>query len=115
MGFSYTAKAGDTLRIVDECCKLSNPDEPSSNVFVVDGVRYMFETDRKELKDGGITGDVSMFLPDGVHVRPMGKFRVSGAGRIAPNSVAAFRKLYAKFSEKATANLAKRSPFFGRR
>ena len=78
MGYSCTAKAGDTLDAL--MTLLQGKDEPSSNTWTANGKTYFYEVDRIEQEDGGITGEV--ILTKGDTGRKIGSFRINGDGRV---------------------------------
>lgn len=77
MGWSCGIKASEVLnKWMDACLEQSG----SQNQFTSNGNTYFFEHSRKEHDDGAITGSIWKFLPDGVHVRKSGTFRIERDG-----------------------------------
>jgi hypothetical protein len=54
----------------------------SSNVFESGGVKYFFESSRKEHRDGAITGTIWKHV-DETHCRKAGSFRINRDGSVA--------------------------------
>ncbi len=85
MGFSYTFAAGVTMTKIERACMASRhgkEDEKISNVFHANGRSYFYELRRRDRADGGLGGEIRLYLPDGVHVRKVGTFRIDGKGRV---------------------------------
>jgi hypothetical protein len=55
----------------------------SQNQWSEKGNTYFFEHTRRDHDDGAICGSIWKFLPDGVHVRKSGSFRINGDGTVA--------------------------------
>lgn len=79
MGWSYAIRAGHTMDKWLEAC-LAN--SGSQNQWSEKGKTYFFEHTRKDHADGAICGAIWKFLPDGVHVRKSGTFRINPDGTV---------------------------------
>jgi len=79
MGWSCTDKAMKTMDVVST---LFSSDE-GSNVFESGGKRYFYDTDGVEHDDGRITGEVYVFVGNGLSkARLAGRFEIAADGVI---------------------------------
>lgn len=70
-----------------------------SNVWSVEGTRYMFEIDRREYADGRATGEVLQFEPAGAresYAFHVGNFTISPTGKLSRRAPAALQALHAR-------------------
>ena len=76
MGFSFTAKAGDSLRVLEDFCYKQTG---ATNTFINSrGKKLFFEIDRIDHVDGKITGDLIDFNTCDL----IKKFEISNNGKI---------------------------------
>lgn len=80
MGWSYAQAAG---KVMDRWTKACLANSGSQNQWSVKGETYFFETTCADHEDGAICGSIWRFLPDEIHVRRSGTFRINGNGTIA--------------------------------
>jgi hypothetical protein len=78
MGYSCARKAMEVVKVWQNWC-YKNFD--SQNAYIHNNTRYFFEIG-KENGDGAITGSIWRFMPDGIHVKKSGSFRIESDGTI---------------------------------
>ena len=78
MGWSCRKDAAEVSDTWVEACLAQTK---SQNTFEVKGVKYFWETSRKEHGDGAITGTIWKFV-DETHVNRTGTFHIEGNGTI---------------------------------
>jgi hypothetical protein len=85
MGWSSSKKAYEVMNKWETHCRNQTK---SSNVFFDKGVKFFFETSRKEHSDGSITGTVYKYI-DEFRVVKSSSFKINGDGTIktAPKSL----------------------------
>lgn len=87
MGFSYTRRAGDTLRAMVEACL---EETKTQNVWTYRKRSYFFEEIREDRPDGSIWGVVFLNHADGVRCTLTGYFRIDPEGHVCGKSPRAF-------------------------
>jgi len=80
MGWSCCRRAAWVMDAWKDACIAQ---KGTQNTFQVGEKKYFWEIGR-ENHDGAITGTIWKFLPDGVHVRRSGTFRIEGDGEVSP-------------------------------
>lgn len=76
MGFSFSAIAGDKLRLIEDICYKQTG---STNTFILkNGKKYFFEIDRIDYPDCSITGEVIDFAT----CKVIKKFKILKNGKI---------------------------------
>lgn len=86
MGFGFTQQAGDMMDRIDAYARKHYND----NVWRYRGHDYFLEVARKDQEDGGIRGSVFRLDREGRSAVRVGRFWITGDGRLARGHAALF-------------------------